>query len=356
VFVMSLVVSAVLTPVARTVSVKLKILDHPGERKLQDKPMPLLGGAAMLATFIIVTGVNLLLLAILKGANLAPEWAQKQVLGFLGGSVYMKLLGLFAGAVVIFLVGLVDDIRHLDPGAKLFGQIVAGLVLVLSGIRLELFIPNPVAGGVLTILWIVLMTNSMNLLDNMDGLAAGVAAIAAFIFFLAVRPLGQTFTSVMHLMVAGTTVGFLFYNFKPATIFMGDAGSMLIGYMLASLAVMSTFYTVFSPTRVAVLIPLFALAIPLFDTLSVIYIRVKNKESIIRGDKRHFSHRLVESGMTQKQAVLFIYFVAAVVGLGATLLWSLRLAGVLAVIAQAVGIFAIVVLLMANNRKPHVRH
>jgi UDP-GlcNAc:undecaprenyl-phosphate GlcNAc-1-phosphate transferase len=200
------------------------------------------------------------------------------------------------------------------------------------------------------------MTNSMNLLDNMDGLAAGVAAIAAFIFFLAVRPLGQTFTSVMHLMVAGTTVGFLFYNFKPATIFMGDAGSMLIGYMLASLAVMSTFYTVFSPTRVAVLIPLFALAIPLFDTLSVIYIRVKNKESIIRGDKRHFSHRLVESGMTQKQAVLFIYFVAAVVGLGATLLWSLRLAGVLAVIAQAVGIFAIVVLLMANNRKPHVRH
>jgi UDP-GlcNAc:undecaprenyl-phosphate GlcNAc-1-phosphate transferase len=250
---------------------------------------------------------------------------------------------------VIFLVGLVDDVRHLNPGVKLFGQIVAGLVLVLSGIRLELFIPNALIGGILTIFWIVLMTNSMNLLDNMDGLAAGVAAIAAGIFFLSVAPIGQTFTSVMFLMVAGTMVGFLFYNFKPATIFMGDAGSMLCGYMLASLAVLGTFYTPSSPTRVAVVTPVLALGVPLFDTLGVIYIRMKNRESIIRGDKRHFSHRLVDAGMSQKEAVIFIYLVAAVVGLGATLLSGLRTTGVATVIVQAVGLFAIVSLLMANS-------
>jgi UDP-GlcNAc:undecaprenyl-phosphate GlcNAc-1-phosphate transferase len=351
VFALSVILSAVLTVVARAVSHKLRIYDHPGERKLQNKPMPVLGGAAMFATFIVVTGLNLLLLRAVKGTSLVPEWAQEQILGFLGGAVYRKLIGLFVGALVIFLVGLVDDLRHLSPGIKLFGQIVAGLVLVLSGIRLELFIPNAVLGGILTIFWVVLMTNAVNLLDNMDGLAAGVTAIAAAIFFLAVAPLGQTFTSVIFLMVAGTMVGFLFYNFKPATIFMGDAGSMLCGYVLASLAVLGTFYTASSPTRVAVVTPVLALGVPIFDTLAVIYIRVRNGESIVRGDKRHFSHRLVDAGMTQKEAVVFIYLVAAVVGLGATLLSGLGTTGVIAVIAQALGVFAIVSLLMANNKR-----
>jgi UDP-GlcNAc:undecaprenyl-phosphate GlcNAc-1-phosphate transferase len=136
---------------------------------------------------------------------------------------------------------------------------------------------------------------------------------------------------------------------------MGDAGSMLCGYMLASLAVLGTFYdTASSPTRVAVIIPLLALGVPLFDTLSVIYIRVKNGESIIRGDKRHFSHRLVKLGMTERQAVVFIYLVAVVVGLGATLLSTLGVVGVVMVIAQAVGVFAIVALLMASNKRRHV--
>jgi len=353
-FVISMVVSAVLTPVARAASVKLRVYDYPGERKLQDKPMPLLGGAAMLATFIVVTSVSLLVLRVSKGASFAPGWVREEILAFLGSAVYMKLLGLFGGAVIVFILGLVDDVRHLSPGLKLFGQIAAGLVLVLSGIRLELFIPNAVLGGILTVFWIVLMTNSMNLLDNMDGLAAGVTGIAAMVFFLAVAPLGQTFTSVMFLMVAGTMAGFLFYNFSPAVIYMGDAGSMLCGYMLASLAVLGTFYEPgSSPTRIAVIIPLLALGVPLFDTLSVIYIRMKNGESIIRGDKRHFSHRLVQFGMTERQAVVFIYLVAVVVGLGATLLSTLGVVGVVIVIAQAVGVFAIVGLLMASSRRRH---
>jgi len=355
VFAVSAAVAAVLTLAARAVSVKLRIYDHPGERKLQDKPVPMLGGAAMLATYVIVPGVSLLLLRVFNGAPFAREWAQDQIVAFLGSAVYVKLFGLLGGAVIIFIVGLVDDVRHLGPGLKLVGQIVAGLVLVLSGIRLELFIPSVVVGGALTIFWIVLMTNSMNLLDNMDGLAAGVTGIAALMFFLAVAPLGQTFTSVMFLMVAGTMMGFLFHNFNPATIFMGDAGSMLCGYMLASLAVVGTFYdTGSSPTRVAVVVPLLALGVPLFDTLSVVFIRLRSGESIVRGDKRHFSHRLVAFGMTQKQAVVFIYLVAVVVGLGATRLSTLGIAGVVTVIAQAVGVFAIVALLMANNRQRHL--
>ena len=351
-FVIAAVVSAVLTPVARAVSVKLKVYDYPGERKLQDKPIPLLGGAAMLATFIVVTGVSLLVLRVFKDASFAREWVRDEILAFLGSAVYVKLLGLFGGAVIVFILGLVDDVRHLSPGLKLLGQIAAGLVLVVSGIRLELFIPSAILGGVLTVFWIVLMTNSMNLLDNMDGLAAGITGIASVIFFLAVAPLGQTFTSVMFLMVAGTMSGFLFYNFSPAVLFMGDAGSMLCGYMLASLAVLGTFYDAgYSPTRVAVVIPLLALGVPLFDTLSVIYIRLKNGESIIRGDKRHFSHRLVQFGMTERQAVVFIYLVAVVVGLGATLLSTLGVVGVVMVMIQAIGVFAIVGLLMASSRR-----
>lgn len=352
VFVVSTLVSTVLTLVARAVSVKLRIYDHPGERKLQDKPMPMLGGAAMLATYILVTGVSLLVLHVFDGSPVAHAWAREQIVAFLGSAVYAKLLGLLAGAVIIFVVGLVDDVRHLGPALKLLGQVVAGLVLVLSGIRLELFIPSAIVGGVLTVFWIVLMTNSMNLLDNMDGLAAGITGIAALMFFLAVAPLGQTFTSVMFLMVAGTMAGFLFHNFNPATIFMGDAGSMLCGYMLASLAVVGTFYDAgSSPTRVAVVVPLLALGVPLFDTLSVIWIRMRSGESIVRGDKRHFSHRLVAFGMTQRQAVVFIYLVSVVVGLGATRLSTLGIAGVATVIAQAVGVFAIVALLMANNNR-----
>jgi len=351
IFALSLGVSIILTSLARAAAHRLDIMDHPAAHKAHELPTPLLGGVAIFFTFIGVLVFNLLLLALLPNKFPAAEWITANVFTFLTKGVRWQVVGLLAGGGLIFLLGLLDDIRPLNPYAKLAGQVGAALVTVLSGTRLELFLENAWLTGAVTVLWIVLITNSFNLLDNMDGLCAGIATICALIFFLSVVPLGQTFTAVVLLTFAGATAGFLYHNFSPASIFMGDAGSMFCGYVLSTLSVVSTFYTQDSPTKGAVIVPILVLGVPLFDTLSVICIRMKNRQSIVKGDKRHFSHRLVEGGMTDKQAVVFIYLVSLVVGLGATLLSRMGLVGAITVVVQGIGIFAIIILLMATNNK-----
>jgi len=157
---------------------------------------------------------------------------------------------------------------------------------------------------------------------------------------------------VLLMAFAGSTAGFLYHNLSPAKIFMGDAGAMFCGYLLATMAVLGTFYTATTPSRVAVAAPILALSVPLFDTLSVVYIRWRNGDSIMKGDKRHFSHRLVELGMTPRQAVEFIFLVAGVNGLGAALLPQVGPLGTLVILGQTLGVFSLIVLLMnaGNNR------
>ncbi len=350
VFVFALVVSAVLTALARRAAHRWEIYDHPADHKIHSRPTPLLGGAALAGTVLITVVVNLGVLGLLDSRVPLAHWLNAHIFAFLGTDVVRKLAGLFVGGALIFLLGLVDDLVRLRPEHKLVGQIVAALIMVCCGVRIQLFIPNPWIGGFITLCWIVLMSNSFNLLDNMDGLCAGVTAIISFMFFLAVYPQGQTFTGVMLLAMAGSACGFLFHNFNPAAIFMGDAGSMFCGYVIASLAVISTFYTGEEGSRVAVLVPVLVMAVPLFDTLSIIFIRIKHGESIMKGDKRHFSHRLVDLGMTERQAVVFIYLVTLVTGLGATVLLQVNLRGGLTLVAQSLGVFAIIVLLMTAGR------
>lgn len=357
-FGLSLVLAAGLTALVRRAALRWQVLDHPGERKMQSRPMPLLGGVAIFGTFYLVVAVHLVLLG--GASRLGLSWLNTNVLEVLGPGLGLKLLGLCVGGLIVFVLGLVDDLVALRPEIKLAGQILAALVLVFSGIRLDLFIPDVLASngwapwlaGAATVLWVVMLMNSMNFLDNMDGLCAGVAVIAAASFFLCFLPQGEHFLCGLLAVFAGSVAGFLFHNFNPARIYMGDAGALFCGYLLATAAVLGTFYTGQTPSRIAVSAPLLALSVPIFDTLSVVYIRWRNGESIMKGDKRHFSHRLVELGMTPRQAVKFIYLVAGVAGLGAVLLPRVGQLGTLVILAQTVGLFSLIVLLMNAGAGP----
>jgi len=305
---------------------------------------------AIFATFYSVILAHLLILV--PARQLGDYWLEANILSFLGANVRLKLTGIFVGGAVVFALGVVDDLRALRPELKLAGQIVAALILVFSGIRLDLFIPNMWLASLITLGWVVMMTNAMNLLDNMDGLSGGVSIIAALSFFLCLWPHGDAFVCVLLMVFAGSVAGFLYHNLSPARIFMGDAGAMFCGYILATVAVLGTFHTEATPSRAAVAAPLLALSVPIFDTLSVMYIRWRNGQSILKGDKRHFSHRLVDLGMSRRQAVEFIFLVAGVTGLGAALLPQVGVTGTTIILTQTVGIFLLIVLLMNAGNRP----
>jgi len=345
----SFVISLVLTGVMRRLALRWGMLDHPGERKIHTEPVPVMGGVAICATFYVVIVGGLLLLKPVR--ELGFSWLEANVLAFLGKGVRWKLLGIGAGGLVICALGVVDDLKMLSPEKKLVGQIAAAGILVLTGVRLDLFFPNTWFSVAVTILWVVMMTNSMNFLDNMDGLCGGISVIAALSLFLCVFPREEYFVCLLLMVFAGSVGGFLYHNLEPARIFMGDAGAMFCGYILSTVAVLGTFYTAQTPSRISVIAPLLALGVPIFDILSVVYIRWRSGDSIMKGDKRHFSHRLVQLGMTRRQAVEFIFLVAAVTGLGAAQMSHVGTMGTVIVIAQTIGVFCLIVLLMNAGKK-----
>ncbi len=337
--------SVILTAIVRRFAIRYNYVDNPGHRKVHVEPKPLLGGTAIVASFYLVLGVGVSVA--LTAADFGWPWVQDHIVQFLGDEVLLKLVGIFAGGLIIFVLGLVDDIKVLNPEKKLVGQVVAAGVLVGCGIRLELFIDNVWISSAITMFWVIMMTNSLNFLDNMDGLCGGISVIAAISFFLCALPHGETFICAMLMVFVGSVGGFLFHNLNPARIFMGDAGAMFCGYILATVAIVTTYYSPQADTtRAVVVAPLLALGVPIFDTCSTVFIRWRKGESIMKGDKRHFSHRLVFLGMTQHQAVEFIFLVAAVNGLGAALLHQVDRMGAIIILAQACGIFSLIVLLM----------
>jgi len=347
----SFLISVFLTAAARRLALRWRFLDHPGERKMQEAPVPLLGGAAIFATFYAVT------LALLWVMYLADRdgggWLVRELAAGFGQNATQKIAGVLIGGVLIFVLGILDDLRALNPEIKLVGQVAAAAVLVYSGMRIEMFVLSNVwLSALVTILWVVTLTNALNMLDNMDGLAAGVSVIAAFSFFLAVQDHEQYLVRMVLMAFAGAAAGFLYHNLNPARVYMGDAGAMFCGYMLATVAIMGTFHVASTPSPIAVAAPLLALSVPLFDIVSVVYIRWSNGESIMKGDKRHFSHRLVKLGMTPGHAVEFIFLVATVTGLGGALLSQVGQRGTVIILAQTAGIYMLIVLLMRAGRKP----
>ncbi|MDO9464369.1 MAG: MraY family glycosyltransferase [bacterium] len=346
-FIVPFLLSLILVPVARKFAISHSILDQPDDRKIHLKPKPLLGGVAICIAFIGTVLINLLILffcsEIFSLTHLMPDFLLSEIVSI--KAVLPKLVVILFSGILILGLGLVDDIYKLSAKTKLMAQIMVALLLISFGIRITLFIENNFISSIITLIWIVGITNAFNLLDNMDGLSAGVAFIASIIFFAITALQGQVFTATILSAFAGSILGFLRYNMHPARIFMGDAGSMFIGYILAVLAVVSSYYTKSSPTLFPVIMPVLILGVPIFDTIFVLAVRIKNGKPVSEGDKNHFSHRLVNLGMTQKQAVWFIYLVTFCVGINALLLCFANIWGAGVLLVQTVCIFIIIVIL-----------
>ena len=219
-------------------------------------------------------------------------------------------------------VGWLDDKRELRPRAKFAGQLLIAALVAASGARITLFVPSLIFSYAITILWILTVINAFNFMDNMNGLCAGLGAIGAYHFALIAAADGQYLVALIAFLTFGALLGFLPYNFPRARAFLGDAGSHLVGYLLAVLAILPHFYSVRHPRRWAVLIPLLVLAIPLADLVWVVFLRWRIGQPFYQGDTNHLSHRLVRRGLTRTQAVLVIWLAAEALGLLAYLLLS----------------------------------
>jgi len=338
-------ISVVLTMVMRRLAPRLGLVDRPGERKAHRDAMPTGGGVAIFAAVwapVLVCLAAGLILQRLPRQGWVPDAAYEH----LGGmrSATPRLLAVFVGALIVAGVGLLDDRRGLSPWLRLAIHTGVALGLVLTRERISIFIENQWICGIITVLWIVGIINAFNLLDNMDGLSAGVALLVAAMFLAVAVQTGQLFIGAFLAVLIGAVGGFLIFNFPPASIFMGDCGATLIGFLVAALTVRFTFYRT-SHSLLPVAVPLLILAVPLFDTASVVIIRLRSGRPWYVADRNHFSHRLVRLGMTQRRAVLTIYLVTLAAGLGATLLYHTNVIGSLTALVQAAIVIAIIVLL-----------
>ena len=348
VFDVSFLLALLLTPLCKRLSFDWGYIDQPDQdRKIHSQAMPLLGGVAVFGAFALNIIFNYLVMLPAAG-RLELSFVDLRELQFhIEGafSVWRKLVVLLVGGALMVGLGLYDDKYELKARTKLLGQIGIAVLVALAGMRLTVFVHNHVVSFILTVLWIVTLTNALNFLDNMDGLCAGVGMVCALMFGFIAGIQHQYFVCLLAFALAGALLGFLPHNFKPATIFLGDAGSHFIGYMLAVLPIMGTFYRSGEQTHLPVLIPLLVLAVPLFDMGMVMWIRFRRGQPVYIGDVNHISHRLVRLGLPQSWAVTLIYLIAATLGLGATvLLWS-DVTGALIVLVQALCILAIVSLL-----------
>ena len=300
-FLVAFAAALLLTPILRRVALRVGLVDLPASRKIHREPIALLGGVAVYASFAAAL--------FFEGASRSP------------------LLGLLVGAAYLMVVGIVDDARGMNPWIKLVAQLGGASVAVACGIQTT-FLGSPYLNIPFTLLWIVGMTNAFNLLDNMDGLAGGVAMISASAFAVLAGRYGdlgsdQAATAMAAAALAGSCLGFLRYNFIRASIFMGDAGSMVLGFTLASLAALGSWR---SPTvATSLLIPILVLAYPIFDTAFVTFLRLRGGRPVFQGGRDHSSHRLVSIGLGQTEAVLLIYLFSICHALTAALVSSITL-------------------------------
>ncbi|HUJ08732.1 MAG TPA: MraY family glycosyltransferase [Verrucomicrobiae bacterium] len=348
VFDISFVLALLFTPLCKRLSFQWDFVDQPDrERKVHSEPMPLLGGLAVFGAFTINVVFNYLVILPFASTVNLPFIEMPDVKKYLEGafSVWPKLLVILLGGALMVTLGMYDDKYELSARKKFVAQIVIALLVACAGIRLTIFIHNAFASYALTVLWIVTITNAMNFLDNMDGLCAGIGLVCAALFAFIAGVQHEFFVCLLAVALAGALTGFLPHNFKPASIFLGDAGSHFVGYMLAVLPICVTFYRRGALTPLPVLIPLLVLAVPLFDLAMVMWIRLRHGQPVYQGDVNHLSHRLVRLGLPQSWAVTLIYLITLTLGLGATiLLWS-EMTAALVVIVQAICILAIITLL-----------
>lgn len=286
----ALVFAIVMTPVMRQVALRLGVTDQPNARKIHTNPVPLLGGAAIYLAFIVT-------------------------LWLFGDRRYVnEVVGIFVGATLVSLMGVVDDRWGLGSYVKLGGQLLAAGILIYSGVQVRLF--GNWLDIVITVVWVVGITNALNLLDNMDGLSGGIAMIAATFFALLAALSDQYLVGALAAALAGACAGFLFYNWNPAHVFMGDTGSLFIGFLLAAVAIKLRFPSNYQ--TVTWMIPPLVLAVPIFDTTLVFISRLRRgKNPLTTPGKDHLSHRLALRTGSRREAVLICYLIGGASGLAA---------------------------------------
>lgn len=342
----------------RRYAVRLGLLDRPGGHSTHVRATPLGGGIGIYAGVVGTLCLGMLTLWWVTGPagppnrliTIPPRLLEMREGIFLRSG---SMLGLIAGGTVLMLLGLADDRSTVSPWWRLaieFG--VAAAVVCGLGFELTAFISVPWLTRLLSVIWIVGVINAFNMLDNMDGLSAGVAAIisasmAAAMFVTPNPDSGQpqVLVATLLLITSGSLIGFLWHNLPPAKIFMGDAGSYFVGYLVAVSMLMATFAGDGGNRPHAVFAPLCAMAVPLYDMTTVIWIRIRNGQSIFVGDRNHFSHRLVDLGLSKGQAVATIYLLSATCGLASVLLVGVSIHQSLMVVGIVVCMLLLIIIL-----------
>ncbi len=324
---LAFIVSSTSVPVLIWFARRFGVMDKPAQRKVHTEPKPLLGGVAIFLGYTVCFVVIRM--------YLIPADSQYQPV----------FLALYACSAFLLGVGIVDDIRNLSAETKLIAQIAAAAVMIYFGVRIRFWIDAEWLQSLLTLCWFVVITNAFNLLDNMDGLSGGVGGLTTFIYFILCVYTQEKEFALPLLAMTFAIAGFLKYNFYPSKIFMGDAGSLMIGFNLAAFSSMITYIGYGPAQHMPIVTPLIIFSVPLYDTASVVWIRIRDGRSIFKADKNHFSHRLVALGMTHRQAVMVILFLTFDVGLMAVLLLKLTGAQGMLVLLHTLIMFLVIALL-----------
>jgi UDP-GlcNAc:undecaprenyl-phosphate GlcNAc-1-phosphate transferase len=308
-FASALVTTLLMLPLWRHWCLRAGHVDDPGRRKIHDAPVPLAGGLAVLTGLFVplVTAAFLLKAGGIHGSTSPPLMHGLDRRGWELGAIAL-------GAVAITALGWLDDKFELKPLPKFAGQLLVAVLVAAACKRITLFVPSLVFSYTITVLWVITLVNAFNFMDNMNGLCAGLGAIGAWFFAAIAAMEGQYLVALLAFLTCGALLGFLPYNFPNARAFLGDAGSHLVGYLLAVLAILPHFYTPQHPRSWAVLKPILVLAVPLADLGWVVLSRWRAGRPFYAGDTNHLSHRLVRSGRSRATAVLLIWLAAAAVG------------------------------------------
>lgn len=291
-FIIAIIISYLLTPLIAYLAKKLNFMDRPSSKKAHAHPTPLLGGLAIYFAFIASLSLTIR--------------ADK------------SLIGALVGGTVLMVIGVVDDKQGMAANIKILGQLCAAVIASVFTVKMGLrvaFIKDPTIASIFTILWLVGMTNAFNLLDNLNGLSAGIAGISAFFFGIIAFIHGNIPVAIVSFALMGACLGFLKHNFPKAHVFMGDAGSLFLGFMLAFIAVWGSWKT--SSVTTSLAIPILILGYPIFDTALVTIKRILERRPIYKGGKDHSSHRLAILGLKKKRTVLVLYVISFSLGLAA---------------------------------------
>lgn len=365
-----MVVSLITTAIVRRFAPALGLVDLPNERKVHTNPTPLGGGIGIWVGLIfpfVIAQVVVWYAASHPDISFSNETLQKTwqfIQPHLSGyeEKSTSLWTLLTLGTVLMIVGLLDDLAGLNWKLRIAVQFaVAGIVVWVLNWKLSFFVSIPLIPDIVTLFWIVALINSFNMLDNMDGLSAGIAGIGSFMLAAVLlmpsdptAPTGagpQLFVGGFLLILTGAILGFLFHNRPPAKIFMGDAGSYLIGFCMAVMTILATFGSYEDDRQHTILAPLCILAVPLYDLVTVLYIRLREGRSPFHADKCHFSHRLVEMGFSKQSAVLVIYLLTMTCGLGALLLQQVNRLGAVLVLLLVFCVLSLIALIERAARR-----